>query len=52
MLVKDIIRDNQPDVYKELRSNNTKDKDREFREYENLMRHDSYKRHNGAIKQR
>lgn len=51
--VKDIIEETQPDTYSKLKPNkkrHSKEKLTE-RDYEELMRHSSYKRTGGAIRQ-
>lgn len=52
--ISEIIRRKQPKVYKILSAmctDKAKDPDKAFRETENLMRHDAYRRDRGVIRQ-
>ncbi len=64
MSIGNIIKKNQPDVYKKLikitnmskpnksnKSNKNSDDDLTFDDFERMMRHDSFKKVNGCIKQ-
>ena len=60
MRIGSIIEAQQPDIYKQLNEKykqNKKKKDRRgqnlsFSDVMDLMKHDSYKRHNGALRQK
>ncbi|MDP4143196.1 MAG: hypothetical protein Q8936_01760 [Bacillota bacterium] len=53
MKLGDILREQQPNEYNKLNSKvRDKEKDLSFEDFENLMKHDSYKRHRGAIRRR
>jgi len=62
MKIGEILRCEQSEVYKQInnkpnsnRRNNKKSKDSKgmtFSQVERLMKHDSYKRHNGSLRQR
>lgn len=52
--VKDIIKETQPDTYSKLKFNKKRHSKKEnltIRDYEELMKHSSYKRTGGAIRQ-
>lgn len=52
--VKDIIKETQPDTYSKLKANKKRHYKKEKlakRDYEELMKHSSYKRTGGAIRQ-
>ena len=52
--VKDIIKETQPDTYSKLKFNKKRHSKKEnltIRDYEELMKHSSYKRAGGAIRQ-
>lgn len=52
--VKDIIEETQPDTYSKLKPNKKRHSKKEKlakRDYEELMKHSSYKRTGGAIRQ-
>ena len=57
MRVEDILKENQPKVHSELNKHKKKQKKKKrvqqlsHKDIEELMRHDSYVRHNGAIRQ-
>ncbi|KLU74261.1 MULTISPECIES: hypothetical protein [Clostridium] len=57
MKIGKILKTQQPDVYKRLKKQHKTNKAKKnqnsltFNDYIDLMRHDSYKRHNGAIRQ-
>lgn len=51
MKIKDILKENQPEIYKKLNQLNFKNKGLTFEECEKLMGHNCYKRHRGAIRQ-
>lgn len=54
MKVKDIIEETQPDTYSKLKPNKKRHSKKEKltkRDYEELMKHSSYKRTGGAIRQ-
>lgn len=61
MQIEDIVKNKQPEMYKKLnvsekKTNNKKKKNKSeklsFSYVSSLMRHDSYERHNGAIRQK
>ena len=53
MLISEILKINQPEVYNAfLKIMKSKRKVPSFSDYANLMKHDSFKRKNGAISQR
>ncbi|RXM79591.1 hypothetical protein DP144_01935 [Clostridium tetani] len=59
MKIENIIKAQQPDIHKRLKQQNNKKKSRRgkqehlsFSDVLELMKHDSYKRHRGAIRQR
>lgn len=56
MKIKEIMKSNQPSTYKKLNQTPKKKKKKkeklQFEDFEELMRHDSYSRHRGAIRQR
>lgn len=54
MKVKDIIKETQPDTYSKLKANENKHSKKEKltkRDYEELMKHSSYRKTGGAIRQ-
>lgn len=55
MLIGEIIRRKQPDVYLKLMAmcyvHKAENPDKAFKDIENLMRHDAYVRERGAIRQ-
>ncbi|AJA42784.1 hypothetical protein phiCTC2B_27 (endogenous virus) [Clostridium phage phiCTC2B] len=58
MKIENIIKAQQPDIHKRLKQQNRKKKSRRegehisFSDVMELMKHNSYKRHRGAIRQR
>ncbi|KEH84583.1 hypothetical protein [Clostridium novyi] len=57
MKIEKILKTQQPNVYKRLKKHkrNKSKKNQNsltFKDYIDLMKHDSYKRHNGAIRQK